>query len=80
MANPHVVNKPDIRKSGLFNKEKLKSHEVMLAFTLLIISTYLAFTSPEFLTLANIYDLINNYAMLTILACGLIYRLDFWRY
>ncbi|CNF99573.1 putative branched-chain amino acid transport system permease [Yersinia enterocolitica] len=71
MANPHALNKPDVGKTGLFNKEHLKRHEVMLAFTILIISTYLAFTSPDFLTLANIYDLINNYAMLTILACGL---------
>lgn len=71
MANPHAVNQPEVAKSGLFNKEQLKRHEVMLAFTILIISTYLAFTSPDFLTLANIYDLINNYAMLTILACGL---------
>lgn len=76
MANPHAVNKSVPNKAnrghtGLFNKENLKRHEVMLAFTILIISTYLSFTSPDFLTLANIYDLINNYAMLTILACGL---------
>lgn len=31
----------------------------------------LAWRSDEFLTFGNLYDLANNYAMLTILACGL---------
>lgn len=31
----------------------------------------LARRSDEFLTFGNLYDLANNYAMLTILACGL---------
>ncbi|MCU6670050.1 ABC transporter permease [Enterobacteriaceae bacterium H4N4] len=49
----------------------VKTHELFLGLTILVIGGYLSFASNEFMTLGNIYDLINNYAMLTILACGL---------
>ena len=55
----------------MVNKFGIKKHELFLGITLLIIGGYLTFASPDFMTLGNIYDLINNYAMLTILACGL---------
>lgn len=46
-------------------------HEIWLALLILGLFAGLAWRSDEFLTLGNLYDLINNYAMLTILACGL---------
>ncbi|MBG6245190.1 sugar ABC transporter permease [Candidatus Symbiopectobacterium sp. 'North America'] len=46
-------------------------HEVWLALLILVLFIGLAWRSDEFLTLGNLYDLVNNYAMLTILACGL---------
>lgn len=49
----------------------VKTHELFLGLTIIVIGGYLSFASSDFLTLGNIYDLINNYAMLTILACGL---------
>lgn len=55
----------------MVNKFGIKKHELFLGITILIIGGYLTFASPDFMTLGNIYDLINNYAMLTILACGL---------
>lgn len=55
----------------MVNKFGIKKHELFLGITILIIGGYLTFASPDFLTLGNIYDLVNNYAMLTILACGL---------
>lgn len=55
----------------MVNKFGIKTHELFLSLTILVIGGYLSFASRDFLTLGNIYDLINNYAMLTILACGL---------
>ena len=55
----------------MVNKFGIKKHELFLGITILIIGGYLTFASPDFMTLGNVYDLINNYAMLTILACGL---------
>ena len=55
----------------MVNKFGIKKHELFLGITILIIGGYLTFASPDFMTLGNIYDLINNYSMLTILACGL---------
>ncbi|MEH4692672.1 ABC transporter permease [Atlantibacter hermannii] len=55
----------------MVNKFGIKKHELFLGITIFIIGGYLTFASPDFMTLGNIYDLINNYAMLTILACGL---------
>lgn len=55
----------------MVNKFGIKKHELFLGITILIIGGYLTFASPDFMTLGNIYDLMNNYAMLTILACGL---------
>ncbi|MBG6241667.1 MAG: ABC transporter permease [Candidatus Symbiopectobacterium sp. Dall1.0] len=46
-------------------------HEIWLALLILVLFIGLAWRSDEFLTLGNLYDLVNNYAMLTILACGL---------
>lgn len=46
-------------------------HEVWLALLILVLFIGLGWRSDEFLTLGNLYDLVNNYAMLTILACGL---------
>lgn len=55
----------------MVNKLGIKKHEAFLGLTILVIGGYLSFASPDFLTLGNVYDLVNNYAMLTILACGL---------
>ncbi|MEB6378264.1 ABC transporter permease [Leclercia adecarboxylata] len=55
----------------MVNKFGIKTHELFLGLTIIVIGGYLSFASSDFLTLGNIYDLINNYAMLTILACGL---------
>ncbi len=46
-------------------------HEIWLALLILVLFIGLSWRSDEFLTLGNLYDLVNNYAMLTILACGL---------
>ncbi|MEQ4674352.1 ABC transporter permease [Providencia vermicola] len=55
----------------MVNKLGIKGHELFLGIIIIIISGYLSFASDDFMTLSNIYDLVNNYAMLTILACGL---------
>lgn len=55
----------------MVNKLGIKGHELFLAIIIIIIGGYLSFASDDFMTLSNIYDLVNNYAMLTILACGL---------
>lgn len=46
-------------------------HETWLALLILVLFIGLGWRSDEFLTLGNLYDVVNNYAMLTILACGL---------
>ncbi|HAZ55028.1 MAG TPA: sugar ABC transporter permease, partial [Franconibacter helveticus] len=51
--------------------ELRKRHEVWLALLIVILFAALAWRTEEFLTFGNLYDLVNNYAMLTILACGL---------
>ncbi len=52
--------------------EKLcKKNEFLLFLLILAIALVIESMTPEFLTIGNIYDLLNNYAMLTILACGL---------
>lgn len=55
----------------MVNKLGIKGHELFLAIIIIIIGGYLSFASDDFMTLSNIYDLVNNYAILTILACGL---------
>jgi len=55
----------------MVKKIGMKTHELFLGLTIIVIGGYLSFASADFMTLGNIYDLINNYAMLTILACGL---------
>lgn len=50
---------------------KRHRHEIWLAVLILLLFVILIWRSDEFLTLGNLYDLVNNYAMLTILACGL---------
>ncbi|RQW63335.1 ABC transporter permease [Vibrio viridaestus] len=49
----------------------LKKNEAILFCTIVLIALVITAMTPEFLTVGNIYDLLNNYAMLTILACGL---------
>ena len=51
--------------------ELKKRHEFWLALLIMVLFVGLAWRSDEFLTFGNLYDLANNYAMLTILACGL---------
>ncbi|EKJ3306509.1 TPA: ABC transporter permease [Escherichia coli] len=51
--------------------ELKKRHEFWLALLIVALFIGLAWRSDEFLTFGNLYDLANNYAMLTILACGL---------
>lgn len=51
--------------------ELKKRHEFWLALLIVGLFVGLAWRSDEFLTFGNLYDLANNYAMLTILACGL---------
>lgn len=51
--------------------ELKKRHEFWLALLIVVLFVGLARRSDEFLTFGNLYDLANNYAMLTILACGL---------
>jgi simple sugar transport system permease protein len=48
-----------------------KRHEFWLAVLIVTLCLLLGWRSAEFLTFGNLYDLLNNYAMLTILACGL---------
>jgi simple sugar transport system permease protein len=55
----------------MVKKIGVKTHELFLGLTIILIGGYLSYASADFLTLGNLYDLINNYAMLTILACGL---------
>ncbi|EKT56086.1 ABC transporter permease [Providencia burhodogranariea] len=55
----------------MVNKFGIKGHELFLGLIIIIIGGYLSFASDDFMTLSNMYDLLNNYAMLTILACGL---------
>lgn len=55
----------------MVNKLGIKPHEIFLSLTILVIGGYLSFATADFMTFGNIYDLVNNYAMLTILACGL---------
>lgn len=47
------------------------SNNQILAITILTIVTLLAIVTNDFATIENIYDVINNYSMLIILACGL---------
>lgn len=55
----------------MVNKAALHRHEVLLIATILIMGLVFSLNSSDFLTFGNIYDLVNNYAMLLILACGL---------
>ena len=52
-------------------KNKSLSQSFFLIITILVISIYLSLKTDDFLTIGNFYDLINSYAMLAILACGL---------
>lgn len=52
-------------------KNKSLSQSFFLIITILVISIYLSVKTDDFLTIGNFYDLINSYAMLAILACGL---------
>ncbi len=56
-------------KTGL--QQLVQKNEFVLFIIILLIAMFIAVMTPEFLTIGNIYDLLNNYAMLTILACGL---------
>ena len=49
----------------------LKRHEFWLGMFITALCLLLGWRSEEFFTFGNLYDLANNYAMLTILACGL---------
>ncbi|PLN91700.1 sugar ABC transporter permease, partial [Klebsiella pneumoniae] len=49
----------------------LKRHEFWLGMFIIALCLLLGWRSEEFFTFGNLYDLANNYAMLTILACGL---------
>ena len=49
----------------------LKQHEFWLGMFIIALCLLLGWRSEEFFTFGNLYDLANNYAMLTILACGL---------
>ncbi|OOF42108.1 sugar ABC transporter permease [Rodentibacter rarus] len=46
-------------------------HNKILFITLLILCTLLSLFTQDFLSIENVYDVINNYAILMILACGL---------
>ncbi len=48
-----------------------RRHESWLALLIIALFIGLSAGSDEFLTPGNLFDLVNNYAMLTILACGL---------
>jgi len=49
----------------------LKQHEFWLVVLIVLLCGLLGWRSDEFLTFGNLYDLANNYAMLSVLACGL---------
>ncbi|NDL63653.1 ABC transporter permease [Acerihabitans arboris] len=55
----------------MVNKSGLHRHEGLLIVTILILGVIFSINSGDFLTFGNLYDLVNNYAMLLILACGL---------
>lgn len=54
----------------IYNKLKTRN-EFFLLLIIISLSVLITSLTPEFFTVGNIYDLLNNYAMLTILACGL---------
>lgn len=43
----------------------------ILSTTILILTTLMNLFTNDFATIENIYDVVNNYSMLMILACGL---------
>lgn len=49
---------------------KIKANQILF-FTIMILILSLSFLTNDFATIENIYDVVNNYAMLMILACGL---------
>lgn len=55
----------------MVNKALWLRHETLLIITIIIMMAIFSLNSSDFLTFGNIYDLINNYAMLLILSCGL---------
>jgi len=55
----------------MVSKKILRPHEWLLAVTIILLAAAFSSRSADFLTLGNLYDLVNNYAMLLILACGL---------
>lgn len=55
----------------MVSKKILRPHEWLLAVTIIVLAAVFSSRSADFLTLGNLYDLVNNYAMLLILACGL---------
>jgi len=55
----------------MVNIKKPQSQVWLLALTTALLALLFASQSADFLTLGNLYDLVNNYAMLLILACGL---------
>lgn len=55
----------------MINKSALYRHEILLFITILILVVIFSVNNGDFLMFSNFYDLINNYAMLLILACGL---------
>lgn len=55
----------------MVNKARLHRHEGLLILSILTMGAIFSLNSDDFLTFGNFYDLVNNYAMLLILACGL---------
>ncbi|WP_413736967.1 ABC transporter permease [Sodalis sp. RH21] len=55
----------------MVNKAGLHRQEGMLALTILLLGAVFSISSSDFFTFGNFYDLVNTYAMLLILACGL---------
>lgn len=49
---------------------KIKANQILF-FTIMILILSLSFLTNDFATIENLYDVVNNYAMLMILACGL---------
>lgn len=49
---------------------KIESNQILF-FTLILLVALLSLFTNDFATIENIYDVINNYAILMILACGL---------
>ncbi|PJG85340.1 ABC transporter permease [Conservatibacter flavescens] len=47
------------------------THNKILLATIMLMSIGLSLFTTDFLTIENLYDVVNNYAMLMILACGL---------